>query len=204
MKLIRLVLFSAVVLHHAAGCSQVVPSGEAGQSGDFLNTRYPLPICTEEFGTPDTVTIQNGRFENADAAVFVDSDSILTADLTGDGADDTIVPVYCGWKGANFVVPTLLIYTSANGNSTPTLLARLDESDFGRAYARHYPDDSLWSELGRLTIAGNSLYVEKFSGGAHCCPEFSIMLQYSWDGTTLVSTGQLEKQALEENPGQSQ
>jgi hypothetical protein len=199
MKLIRFALFSVVLLHHAAGCTQ------AAQTGDFLNASYPLPICTEEFGTPDTVTLQNGRFENAEASVSVDKDNILTADLTGDGADETIVPVYCGWNGANFVVPTLMIYTTGKdgGNGSPVLLARLDESDFGRDYGRYYPDDSLWSEVGRLTVAGNSLYVEKFSGGAHCCPEFSIMLQYRWDGTNLVSAGQPEQQLLE-NSGQSQ
>ena len=166
-----------------------------GQSPDeFLNFTYPLPMCAKEFGTPKTVTLNQGEFQNQEFLVYLDREGILYGDVTGDGIDEALVPLYCGYYGANYTYMELLIYTRKDGRLES--LTELNEQHFKDDYKRYYPDSILWSEVGDITTTNQTLIIVKPADGAHCCPQYDVTLKYRWEGQHFVITGKPTRQPL--------
>jgi len=72
---------------------------------DFLNFTYHSSLCSREYGGKGigkTVRVRNGEFKNKNVYFVVTDNTVIYADVTGDGREDAIVPVACGAITANF------------------------------------------------------------------------------------------------------
>ncbi len=54
--------------------------GQTQNPDEFLNFTYSLPMCAKEFGTPKTVTLNNGEFQNEEFLVYLDREGIFHGD----------------------------------------------------------------------------------------------------------------------------
>ena len=158
---------------------------------DFLNFTYSLPWCSNTFkgDIPSRVNVKNGHFKRGDSYVSVDRKNILYADLTGDGAEEAVVPVLCGPLHANYAgSDEVLIFTLRNG--TAVLLAELDEDVFQRDYERYYKSAYLSAESG-VRVDSTKLVIDKTSGECHACSDTyrTIALQYQWNGKGFALVG---------------
>jgi hypothetical protein len=105
---------------------------------DFLDFTYPSSLCSQEYGRQGigkTVRVHSGEFKNKNVYFAVSNETILYADVTGDGQEDAIVPADCGAITANFSLSEVYIYTIKNGRAT--LLAELNDKDMERDYRRY-------------------------------------------------------------------
>jgi len=171
----------------------------AQAQADFNNLNYALPVCTQEFGAPLIVTVRDGEYVDDDVLVNVDSTAIIIDDIIPDGfgAQDILVPVYCGPFGANYSYANLLLYASNNGQLE--LVAQLTEKDFQAAYESFYPNGTLWSEISSVVVSpvyAGALHINKPADGAHCCPETNVEFIYQWQGDRFALAGKPERSPL--------
>lgn len=162
------------------------------QNIDFANFTYSLPDC-QEYQVPAQVTVRDGEYIDSQqqALVSVDLNHIIQADLTGDGSNESIVTVHCGWYGANYTSPQILIFSTRTGQAVP--IAQLADYLFAEEYRRYYQNSDLWPELS-VSASGNTLLINKGADGAHCCPEYQVVFSYVWNGQQMVSAGQPHRQ----------
>lgn len=198
MKRQMLLSLTVVLLCAASGFAQPKPGNTVTdiRKVDFLNFTYNSSLCSQEYarqGIGKIVSVRNGEFKRKNAYFMVAGDSIIYADVTGDGRDDAIVPVDCGAIGANFSRAELYIYSVQNGRAT--LLAQLSDKDLERDYRRSYADaESYWGigEKGIKTKSGN-LEIEIMVDGPHVSPKYLATLEYRLSGKTLSLNGKPQR-----------
>lgn len=167
--LARLLLVSLAAL--------VVACNDGGAGGE--PTEEPTPGITPEAtatvpvnGVPD---IRQADLVTQPAIVDfvssagggVDGASIVYLDLTGDGAEEAVVPVSSGGEGGDIAV---FVYGYQDGQLTDLL--------------RVLPDDkslSVETGVGALTIV-QPVYG---AGDPLCCPSLLRRTTYRWDGSAL-------------------
>jgi hypothetical protein len=94
--------------------------------------------------------------------------AIIYADLTGDGAEDAVVPVSSGGEGGNIAV---FVYGFVDGTLIELLKAEPEETSIEADV-----------ENGQL-VTTEGIYAD---GDALCCPSTIRHTSYTWDGTALV------------------
>ena len=165
---------------------------------DFLNFTYHSSLCSREYGGKGigkTVRVRNGEFKNKNVYFVVTDNTVIYADVTGDGREDAIVPVACGAITANFSLSEIYIYTLQNGSAT--LLAEISDKDMERDYRRSYPDaESYWgvNENG-LRVKNGTLEVDVLADGPHASPQYLVTLEYRLSGKTLRLLGKPQRRS---------
>jgi hypothetical protein len=166
---------------------------------DFLNFTYPSSLCSQEYGSEGigkSVRVRDGELKNKNVYFAVAADTILYADLTGDGREDAIVPVDCGAVTANFALSEIYLYTIQKGSAT--LLASISDKDMEQDYRRHYPDaESYWgiNENG-LRVENGTLEIDVLADGSHASPQSVVTLEYRLSGKTLGLIGKPQRRSL--------
>lgn len=168
---------------------------------DFLNFTYHSSLCSQEYGKEGigkTVPVRDGEFKSGNVYFAVAGDTIIYADVTGDGSEDAVVPIDCGAIMANFARSEVYIYTIQNGSAK--LLAEIGDDDLERDYRRHYPDaESYWgiNENG-LKVKNGNLEIDVLADGPHASPQYIVTLEYRSSGEALSLVGKPQRRGFKQ------
>jgi hypothetical protein len=167
-------LLAAIAVSAGVGCDDGESGGTATATATF---EQPTEVPTIPGDTPtpapdiraEDLTQQAGlqEFLGLSGGIVTD-EAIVYSDVTGDGAEDAIVPISSGGEGGNIA---LFVYGFG-----PTGLAEL---------LRKTTDTSLTASIveGQLEVTEAAYAV----GDPLCCPSDLVTTTYAWDGTALVS-----------------
>lgn len=197
----RSMILSLMVLLLCAARGVAQSSGEVNdiRKVDFLNFSYPSSLCSQEYGEDGigkVVSVRDGEFKNESVYFAFAGDTIVYADMTGDGREEAVVPIDCGAIGANFSRSEVYVYTIQGGS--PTLLAELGDDDLERDYRLHYPDaESYWGVKDNgLKVKDGRLEVDVLAEGPHASPRYIVTLEYRLSGEALGLIGKPQRKRV--------
>jgi len=180
---IAVALLAAVVL---AGCRSTsgggktpTPAGSAAASATAAGTATPAPTVSSAIRSIDLQSSAAVKTLLADTGGQFVQSSVIYADLTGDSADEAIVPISSGGTLGDvaFVVFTM------RGDTVTVLL-------------NEYPNDG--RGLAVAVDGGKLVETQPLPGpdDPECCPSFLRKTTYAWNGTALT----VESATTEVNP----
>jgi hypothetical protein len=182
-----LLVLSLAVATAATACKSgssgsKTPTATASRATPSATTATPAGSATSALGirTIDVSKVDDVRAALQALGGEIAPHTVLYADLTGDGAEEAIVPISSGGTlgDVGFVVLT------PAGGGTKTLLKEVPTDGHGMS----------------VTVDGANLVVTVAVPGPddpNCCPSFLRKTIYAWNGTALA----IESETTEPNPG---
>jgi hypothetical protein len=182
----------------AACCSttiaQSTPAAAKAAAGirsiDFLNYSYQGSACGEDTGLPKTIKVRNGKFMDREKNFFnVAKAEIAYGDVNGDGAEDAVLLIRCGFGASSTYRPfEVQAYSFQDGKAK--LLARLGNSGLESDYKITNPDGMVMypAATGPKIVKGHVM-VQALTDGSLAGPENVATFDYQLSGDKFVLQG---------------
>jgi hypothetical protein len=145
-------------------------SGAGGSAAKTPTSEPSPPSDALAIHNVDFTQVPAVRTLVAQAGGDVDTQSVLFADLTGDGRDEAAVPIASGGTLGNLAY---VVLTMRSGAPAPILTATRDRNGVGGIF--------MAVEDGKLVKTTGKYGPED----PRCCPSALIKTTYRWDGTNL-------------------
>ncbi len=162
----------------------------------YMNREYSLECLhtLPEEGLPASVTLQDGAFEASAkmGALYAEVHEVTCADLDDDGKQEALVELFCGLRGANYVLVEGHIFKV--GDSAPE--ASLADERVQADYKRFYPESEPWN-LQEVVVRDGGVEAQFYADGPHCCPEREVRMRYDLEGGELALEGEPEVRGVE-------
>ena len=157
---------------------------------DFLNFTYSPTQCNREYKIGSSVRVRNGVFRIGrinNGAEFGISHAEY-GDLNGDGNEDALVTAFCIPTPSNNAGMNEWFVYSIEQNGHFIALPGITEERLNQDYSRYFPGSILWRSS--ISIKNGYLVSESSADGPRCCPEYTVVMRYKWDGRKFMLSEQ--------------
>lgn len=177
-------------------CVSITMAAAECDQGVYMNRAYRLECLQTlpEEGLPASVSLQAGKYESSAkmGALYAELHDVTCADLDGDGKQEALVQLFCGLRGANYVLVEGQIFKTPD--AAP--IANLGDERVQADYKRFYPESEPWN-LQEVVVRDGVLEARFYADGPHCCPEREVRMRYQLAGGELVLEGEPEVRGVE-------